>query len=202
MLIASPARSLLINWEAGGARCHNKFRENSEIAQNVISILQNMNKKVLISFQGMSKRRCELGWEEGEEGEGGLGWGNPSRARPSVAGAPSQVPKGLIHPSTPIHSHILNQAIIANGGNQTLPKYFCFYRELSVVLGQVCIHIDSQDLIPFCTYLFPHEKSFFKLKICYRSDCLIFVFPLFPAKNLSRAQDILLERLPKCQKSF
>ena len=31
-------------------------------------------------------------------------------------------------------------------------------------------------------YLFPHEKTFFRLKICYQSDCLIFVFPLFPAK--------------------
>ena len=53
---------------------------------------------------------------------------------------------------------------------------------LSVVLGQVCLHIDSQDFILFCTYLFLHEKTFFRLEICYRSDCLIFVFPLFPAK--------------------
>ena len=31
---------------------------------------------------------------------------------------------------------------------------------LSVVLGQVCLHIDSQDFKLFRTYFFPHEKNF------------------------------------------
>ena len=44
-------------------------------------------------------------------------------------------------------------------------------------------YILIHKILNFSVLTFSHtKKTFFRLKICYRSDRLIFVFPLFPAK--------------------